>query len=112
MRTSANCLDQLPESILSRCLDLLMTSLATHMLADQHSLFTLNHVPCLQSLEVPDVLALSVTQPYGGKEGEVPGFAGCGPLAQELTEQACDGSDDSLAIPLPHTRVMARKQGP
>ncbi len=60
---------------------------------------------------MPDVLALSVTQPYGGKEGEVPGFAGCGQLARELTEQACEGSDEPLAIPLPHTRAMARKQG-
>lgn len=57
------------------------------------------------------MLALLVTQPYGGAEGDVPGFAGCGQRARELTEQACECSDEALAIPLPHTSAMARKPG-
>ena len=75
--------------------------------------FVLTTAPLLylQGLEVPDVLALSVTQPYGGTEGDVPGFAGCGQMARELTQQACEGSDEPLAIPLPHTRAMSRKPG-
>ena len=58
------------------------------------------------------MLALSVTQPYSGAEGDVPGFAGCGEQARELTAQACEGSDEALAIPLPHTLAMAHKPGP
>lgn len=64
-----------------------------------------------QDSELPDMLALSHAQPYGGMEGDVPGFAGSGQLAQELTEQACLGSDPALAIPLPHTRAMHRNTG-
>ncbi len=64
-----------------------------------------------QGSELPDMLALSHARPYGGKEGDVPGFAGSGQLAQELTEQACSGSDPALAIPLPHTTAIHRNTG-
>lgn len=57
------------------------------------------------------MLPLSHSTPYSGNEGDVLGFAGSGELAQALTQQACQGTDLPLAMPLPHTRVMQNKRG-
>ena len=56
-------------------------------------------------------MALSHGQPYTGAEGNVPGFAGAGQLAQELTQQACQGTDPPLAMHLPHTKAMQSRKG-
>ena len=56
-------------------------------------------------------MALSHGQPYTGAEGNVPGFAGAGQLAQELTQQACQGTDPPLALHLPHTKAMQSRKG-
>ena len=64
-----------------------------------------------QGSEVPDILPLSHSTPYGGSEGDPPGFDGAGQLAQELTQQACHGTDPALALPLPHTRAMQGRRG-
>ena len=56
-------------------------------------------------------MALSHGQPYTGAEGNVPGFAGAGQLAQELTQQACQGMDPPLAMQLPHTKAMQSRKG-
>ena len=56
-------------------------------------------------------MALSHCQPYTGAEGNVPGFASAGQLAQELTQQACQGTDPPLALQLPHTKAMQSRNG-
>ena len=66
---------------------------------------------CLQGSEIPDILPLSHSTPYGGSEGDPPGFDGAGQQAQELTQQACHGTDPALALPLPHTRAMQGRRG-
>ena len=66
---------------------------------------------CLQGSEVPDILPLSHSTPYSGGEGDPPGFNGAGQQAQELTQQACQGTEPALALPLPHARAMQGKRG-
>ena len=66
---------------------------------------------CVQGSEVPDILPLSHSTPYSGSEGDPPGFDGAGPQAQELTQQACHGTDPTLALLLPHTRATQGKRG-
>lgn len=56
-------------------------------------------------------MVLSHSRPYTGAEGNVPGFAGAGQVAQDLTQEACQGTDPPLAMRLPHIRVMQRRKG-